>query len=248
MPSPCSPPMTGEPGTGWHVEHGTPPDFSGDVQRVSAAADICGEEARIARRVGHVSRAVARRARQCASGLVVATRAGGRGRVAPSHPGGARRCTVVAAAARVRVAGIEHLRPVRRPEDRAVKARRARVDDARVVDIRLKSGRAAREPGRDAGLLGIAEQTDVRSRREGGEDGRLVAGRQRGRHVRGHASDCAEEGRRAPPGRGGRVAVAFDAVRLKDGRDVDVVDGRHRRARARLRARRHHRRARAGAE
>ena len=93
MPSPCSPPMTGVPGTGWHVEHGTPPARLRrrlDVRRVRPA-DVSGEEARIARRVRLVSRAVARRAREHAARLVVATRARRRARRRLGHARRARR-------------------------------------------------------------------------------------------------------------------------------------------------------------
>ena len=132
MPSPCRPPITGLPGTGWHVEHGTPPALLRrrlDVRRVRAAARRPGRSTdRAAGR--RRSRAVARGAREHAPGWSWQL-------VHAGAPG----------AACVTPAGRDSVPSWQRPhafgssgrasatsatrQDGAVKAGRARVDDAR---------------------------------------------------------------------------------------------------------------------
>ena len=174
-----------------------------DVRRVSAA-DVPGEEARIARRVRLVSRAVARRAREHAAGLVVAARARRSARGRLGHACRARRGAVVASAARVRIAGIEHRRPARRSEERPVKPGRARIDDARIVHAGLHTRAPRPRPTtRRCSARRRSSRPTMRRDVERGKHGRPVVGRKRRRRARRRdAGDRAQERRRAPSAAG----------------------------------------------
>ena len=185
VPLPCSPPMTGVPGVGWHVEHASPAACSGDGSTCAAWAprDVAGEEAPIARRVVLCPGAVARRAREDAARLVVATRAGGRARRRRGHARRARRRPLVAPTACARVAGIEHRRPACRAQHGAVERWRARVDDAGIVNVTPECGRPTRDPGRDGGSLRVIQEPAVRIRVQGSQDRSAAVGRERRRRA-----------------------------------------------------------------
>ena len=199
--------MTGLPGTGWHVEQATPVGRASDGCTCAACAPA------LARRPGR-SRHRAAGTRPCPSRgtcctrarprLVVAARARRRTRRGQGDARlEARRRAVVAAAAGVGIAGVQHRRPARRAEGGPVEGARARVDDAGVVHAVLECRRARAHPSLQRRQLGVRKQALMRARGERGQDGRSPGRRQGGRRgARRDAGDRPQERRGAPPAAG----------------------------------------------
>ena len=197
-----------------------------DVDRVGPGRRVGWKEAGVAGWIRARSVSVARRARKRSAGFGVAARAVGGARRGQRDPRRTRRCPVVATPACVGVLAVQHGGPARRAQERAVPTRRARVDDVRRVNGGRKRGAAAHDPSGDRRKIAGAQKPLMRRFTHRGDHGGARITRKRRGIARGRHTANGPQKRRGAPARGGRgVAMARDAVGLKNRGDVGVVDG-----------------------